>query len=204
MARKDRQTSSAYWTLSPVYYATRIFGLAPYTVGAKNNGAHWRVTNLSTLYSAFSFIFLVLCLITFIIKIEALIHVGKLSELAMYSNFFWRVGTAIISLICVTISLLNRHKTCKLMSDLNDFDLDLVCRGIKLNYEEMRRKNMILILVTCLITFPTMAVHCVVVLSEDESPIYRLCAIPQLLTCYSTVVQFIGFLLALYMRYVNN
>lgn len=200
MTIKVRQISSVYWALFPVYYFVRIFGLAPYTVELTNSRARWRVSKLSLLYAVFFLIVVLMCLIPLTQHILETLHTTALDKIAMYADFSRRISLAVICMICVMLSLVNRHKTCKLMNTLNDFDLDLTSRGIKLNHGKMRKENLtFVVVISVLFSISAVLDSTMVILMENAHP-YRFANILLFVVCYSTQMQFVGFVLLLQRR----
>lgn len=201
MTRKVQEILSAYWALSPIYYAVRIFGLAPYSVEVKNNRARWRVSNLSFLYSVLFFIIILLCLIPMINHTRRTILQGRQDKIAMYSELFRRASGLIICIVNLSLSMANRCKSCHLMKDLNSLDLDLMNRGIKVDFKNMRRENTILVVVFGLLLVASVVMHSAIVDLDEESVWYRSTNILLFVVYYLTVVQFISFVLALQRRW---
>lgn len=200
MATNVHEILSVYWAYHPIYYFARIFGLAPYALELTNKRARWRVTNLSLLYNIFFFIVLLMCLMPLFQHIQATIQTKKLDNLAMYADFSRRVGLAVICMICVTLSLANRHKTCKLMKKMNILDLDLTSRGMKLNHGEMRKENMTLVVVMCVLLSICATLDLVAVILLGDAHPYRFASILLFIVCYLTQVQFMGFVMILKRR----
>lgn len=200
MTRKVPETLSAYWALSPIYYVVRIFGLAPYSVEVNNNRARWRVGKLPLLYTVFFFIIVLLCLIPMILQFRHIIHQGEQDKIAMYSEMFRRASGIIICIINISLSIDNRFKSCQLMKDLNSLDQDLMSHGIKQNFKGMRMENTILILGLGLLLVASVVIHSAVVDIKAESVIYRSTSILLFIVYSLTIVQFLGFVLALQRR----
>lgn len=200
MIGREQEELSVYWAISPIYCVVRIFGLAPYSLEVKQNGASWRVSRISLLYSMCALALVLLCIVPMSQHIQHKLILGRLDKIAMYSDIFRSISAFIISLICMILTLINRHKTCILINDLNDFDLNMTSLGIRLNFEKSRKKIIIFLVVWCLVQFISVVVHFIQVEFDEESTLYRISSILLFIVFYLTIVQFIGFVLLLHAR----
>lgn len=198
---RTMQMRSVYWAFSPIYHVVRIFGISPYSIEVHNNRARWTVNRFSLLYNTLFLIVVLSCLLPLITHIKDTVLHGKLDKLAMYSDFFRRVNGMIIGTICVSLSLMNRHKTCQLMKDMDDLDQDLTSYGIKIDYEPMRKENRIMVVAAYIpLSLCVIVDFFVAKFIGQKSTLYWFASILLFGVNFSMVLQFIGLVLVLRKR----
>lgn len=189
----ESENSLLFWSISPVYYVVKIFGILPYSVVVEKGKAQYRPTKSSLFYSIFIICFYLLTMIP-IVQYQRLRMESTIDDISKYSDLSRTINGFVLGSSSFICALINRQEMSWLLNEISDFDEDLGNLGIIVDYRGYYRKNLIWVAITCILLVSFIISDLTLfVFMECNSFFYWFACVFNSFVNFSTVIIFVGY-----------